>query len=220
MKKSVNTIKLAVVAGAVLLKTAQMNAAEVGSNFYIEAAAGPSFVQGTTIHSSWAPGASGTANFNTGIRGDLLLGYKLNESLALEFQTGAIYNTIDNLSIGGFVVGSRYGSADAYQVPILANVVYTKAINEKLTAYVGAGLGGVDTTVNVSDELGNFSDSSFDFAYQAKTGVKYHLTQNATVGIGYEFLGTTGSSWTFGDVPINTDGVFTHAIMASFAWAF
>ena len=38
---------------------------------------------------------------------------------------------------------------------------------------------------------------NFAFAYQAKAGLEYRLTENASLDLAYEFLGTTDPSWSF-----------------------
>jgi opacity protein-like surface antigen len=184
------------------------------SNMYAHADAGVSLVQDVTLHSG--PN-SGSASFDPGVRGDLAIGYNFNDSWAVELESGAIWNSID--SIGGQSLSSQGESFDLYQVPILVNVIYKYPIH-KWTPYWGLGIGGVFTDAEISQSGGSASSSDFTFAYQAEAGIKYALCSHAYVDIGYKFFGTLDHDWNFAGEQIDSDALFTHAVVVSFTWTF
>jgi len=66
-------------------------------------------------------------------------------------------------------------------------------------------------------------------ADQAKAGLEYRLTDNATIDLAYEFLGTTDPSWSFSqtatatgttDYTVKEKGFFTRSVVISFTWTF
>lgn len=99
-----------------------------------------------------------------------------------------------------------------YQVPVLANFLYTFPLESKFKPFVGVGAGGVFVMVDTGDD----SESDFVFAYQAMAGCSYAIRENFDVGISYKFLGT--SSPEFGGV--KTSDIFTHSILAQLNYRF
>jgi opacity protein-like surface antigen len=93
---------------------------------------------------------------------------------------------------------------------------------------VGLGVGGAASILSYNNSGYNLSDCSFTFAYQAEAGLKYALTKNASINIGYEFLGMTDPSWQFNqtigvtttDYQFKEKGFYTHSLSVSFTWNF
>lgn len=168
---------------------------------------------------------SGTTTFNLGIRGDAVLGYRFNKSWAAEFDTGLLWNSMDK--VGTNSLSSLGQSADTYTIPFLVNAIYQIPIKGPVSAYVGIGAGGAATILSYNNSGNNLSDTAFTFAYQARLGVKYALTKNASFDIGYDFLGMTDPTWhASANVGAPTDyqfkekGFYTHSLAVSFTWTF
>lgn len=183
----------------------------------------------TTRSSGIPPGifTSATATFNFGARGDVALGYNFNKSLAAEFDTGLLWNSADK--IGANTLSSINQSFDTYTIPILANFTYKIPIKGPWSSYVGVGVGGAASILVYNDSIGSdMVGDSFVFAYQAEAGLRYQLSQNASLGIAYDFLGTTDPSWNLNQTigatttfyQLKEKGFYTHSITLSFTWDF
>jgi opacity protein-like surface antigen len=204
-------------------------------NLYAHIDGGLSYQQDATLEetiSSATPPAiftSGTVTFKPGIRGNITLGYNINRSWAAEFDTGVLWNSIN--SFDGTSLSSVGASFDTYTIPLLANIVYRIPIKGPWAAYLGAGAGGAASILSYSQTyLGtrySWGGSSFVFGYQAKAGLQYNLSRNASVDIAYEFFGTTDPSWSstqnFGtpaDYQFKEKSFYTHSLVIGFTWTF
>lgn len=218
------TLRLITVTGAAIVVSAMgASASDLSDNLYLNADVGGVFQQDATFSQSVIPGVKQTATYNPGIRGDVTVGYNLDKSLAVELESGVICNSIDK--IGGVTLSSIPQSFDFCSIPILANVVYKVPTGNAWTPYLGVGAGGIVGMTDFKNQFGtHYCDSTFTFAYQAKAGVDYALTKNASVGIAYKFLGTLNQRYYLNGPSlsdhIKLDGIYTHAVMASFTWNF
>jgi opacity protein-like surface antigen len=168
--------------------------------WYLQVGAGPAFMQDVEDRNS-----SAKAAFNVGARFDVGLGYTINEHWSADFETGTIYSSLKDNSNVKF-----------YQIPFIVDGIYKFPLKSAFTPYIGAGAGGVATRLSM-DTAG--SDTDFAFAYQAQAGVTYSLSQNASIGLGYKFFGTTDHEWTTA-ITTKTKGLYTHSVILSFNWAF
>jgi opacity protein-like surface antigen len=191
------------------------------------------FQQSTTLDKTTSSGvgpsifSSGTTTFNFGFRGDVALGYNINKSLAAEFDTGLLWNSADK--IGVTTLGSANQSFVTYTIPILVNIIYKIPMKGPWSSYVGLGVGGAATILVYNNSIGSdMVDNNFVFAYQAEAGLSYKLSENASVGVAYDFLGTTDPSWNLSQpigltstfFHIKEKGFYTHSISLSFTWDF
>jgi len=167
--------------------------------------------------------------FHPGIRGDIGLGYNINNHWSAKVETGVIWTSYD--MVGNNKLSSNGNSVDLYQIPLLANVIYRLPLGERWTSYAGIGLGGVlsvydftlfDFTGSLNHTYGTETDIAF--AYQAETGVKYSLAENISFGICYKFFSSMDQNWNLNlhgvNAPVSLKGIYTHSIVASFAWTF
>jgi opacity protein-like surface antigen len=204
-------------------------------NLYTHLDFGGSYQQSTTLNQSLVNTttnvtSSGSAKFNLGVRADVVVGYNINPSWAAEFDTGVIWNSLD--SIAGVSLNQPYPlnqSFDTYTVPLLVNIVYKVPLKGDLIPYVAAGAGGAASILSYHRAHSGFMDSAFVFTYQAEVGLKYQLFPDASLGIAYEFLGTTDPSWhsvlTAGAALPTTyhfkeSGFYSHSLTISLTWSF
>jgi opacity protein-like surface antigen len=190
------------------------------------------FQQNATLDKTTSSGippsifTSGTTTFNFGARGDVALGYNLNKSFAAEFDTGLLWNSADK--IGTNTLSSLNQSFDTYTIPVLANLTYKIPMKGPWSSYVGIGVGGAASILVYNLNGSDLSDCNFVFAYQAEAGLRYQLSQNSSLGIAYDFLGTTDPSWNLSQtIGVSTTsyhlkekGFYTHSITLSFTWDF
>ena len=107
-----------------------------------------------------------------------------------------------------------------YQVPLLATVSYRLLLKSGWTPFVGAGVGGVKSLIDLKTPLGDLSNSDFTFAYQVVAGCNYAVSKNCEVGIAYKFLATQDHDWADGGISLRTDESISHSFLASFTWKF
>lgn len=208
--KITTVLATALVAGAPTLLKADDNA----DRFYVHADAGATFIQNVGFRVS-IPSLSGafSQHFSPGARGDVAVGYKLTDSLAVEIETGALWN--------------RSGSSvDLYQIPLLENLVYRAHLGNGWTPYIGAGAGAVfgifsaPVVQHGGTSATDTSDDDVTFGFQGKAGISYAISPCADVDLGYAFLGSFEHHWNIDGVHFDSDKIYTHAVLLSFCWKF
>ncbi len=184
----------------------------------------------TTLFQSAPFPSSTSATFNLGLRGNVALGYNITRLWAVEFDTGVLWNSMDK--VNGVPLDQPYPlnvSFETYTIPMLANVVFKYPLKHSLVPYVGIGAGGTASILSYSQANSSMEDCDFQFAYQVEAGLKYKFSERMSVGIAYQFLGTTDPSWrsTFSvagqpamDYQFKEKGFYTHSLVLSFAWNF
>ena len=163
------------------LAAVRANAADSG--WFVTGDAGPSFVHDLNVSSSgpFSLGPPTRISFRTGVRLDLDGGYRFDDSWALEMEAGYIYNSVK------FSNGGTSASTALHQVPLLLNGIYTLPFKWPVRPYVGAGLGGVVSTLTGSADANG--------AGQLLAGLKFQLSPRWDIGLGYKLLVTTKHEW-------------------------
>ena len=120
------------------------------------------------------------------------VGYDFGNNFSVAFTAGYYEAGIDSIDItSGGSRQSLSASGDVQLVPLMANAAYNVKLVDKLHWYLGAGLGTVHNDVTVDSAGGQhvgYDASSWDFGYQAFTGLRYDVCQNTSVHLGYRFL--------------------------------
>jgi opacity protein-like surface antigen len=198
-------------------------------SLYTDVNVGGAYQQNATVETTVTPSGgpptmtSQNTTFNLGVRGDVALGYNISDSWAAEFNTGLIWNSAGNSQPYPY-----NASIDTYTVPILVNAVYRIPFKGPWSSYLGVGGGGAVSILSYNASSYNLGSYNFAFAYQAKAGLEYRLTDKASIDLAYEFLGTTDPSWSFSqtvggtttDYSVKEKGFFTHSVVISFTWTF
>jgi OOP family OmpA-OmpF porin len=204
-------IPLLLAAGIVPLATPAFGQ-DFSSHLYLKADLGAAFQQEVRIH------GADLIDFHNGVRGDLAFGYQANSWFAVEFASGAIWNSGDK--IGGVSITSFGGSLDLYQIPMMGNVIFSTPAWHGFKPYIGGGVGGVAALLDFQRPLGAIRDMDFTFAYQAFGGLNYQLSKHFDLGVGYKFLQTDDHIWAQNGVTLKTGGTGTHSVTASLSWKF
>lgn len=220
------TAKYCLAAGGVLFLAAGYDRAESTNPWYLDVGTGAAITQNPSVRpSSLGSGGLPPMRLDTGIRGRIDLGYQMCPCWAVELETGVIWNSVN--SIAGNPV-DQGASADLYQVPMLAKLVY-KPWHGKFQPYISAGCGGAASTIDMSNISNasqiniyepSFGATDFGFAYQGEAGFKYKLSHNFDVGLAYEFMGTTDHNWSDHGLSLNTSGLLSHSIEVALTWHF
>jgi opacity protein-like surface antigen len=156
--------------------------------------------------------------FNDGIRGDLSAGYRFTPWCAAELAGGVVWNRAH--AIGGVPLSNYDGSMDLYEIPMMANIVFTLPLKHGFKLDFGGGVGAVAGILHFNNPLGDIHDTDFTFAYQFSTGLNYKLTENIELGLGFKFLQTNNHFWSENGVSLNTEGTATYSLTASLSWSF
>ena len=174
--------------------------------FYVNANAGANIMQNITASPG---GITGTLSTRPGVRATASVGYTVplacKTSIGLEFETGAIVNSLDKRTItsGGFTTTDDLNGY-YYQLPFLVNGVLVCHAVPRFTFYAGIGGGGVYSRLHVHavDNVagGDRNSSETDGAVQAMGGVRYLLLPNQEIGIGYKYSRGV-FEWEYGQQP-------------------
>lgn len=190
--------------------------------FYANAGVGVNIMG--DIKSSAGDGAHFKTSTDVGERISLGVGYMFpmakNTSVGLEFETGALVNTLDKVSASGTETGTVGLEGYYYQLPFLVNGVLVCHAVPKFTFYAGIGGGGVYSRLHVHRFGGATVDQDNDEttgAFQAMGGVRYQIAPNQEVGLAYKYLAVFVNNVEFGN---DTDTVNNHSVMATYTFHF
>ena len=164
--------------------------------------------------------AGGKVGFDPGVRFDYSGGFNFSRNFSGELETGVIANRLDTFN--GVSLSSMGQKGYLTQIPLLANLIFRAPLQYGITPYIGVGAGGVASTLYLRQPGDRGSDTDINFAYQAMAGVKWALTPNLELGVGYKFLGTPPHTW-FQDDPnfyTRSGKMFSHSILATLKFSF
>jgi opacity protein-like surface antigen len=173
---------------------------------------------------NFTSGTEPRATADPGFRFSFAGGWEIVPAFALELETGVLWNSIDKLD--GHRLSDSHETIDISQIPLLVNAVYTFPARGPFNAYVGVGVGGVFTTIDLGSDYYYYyyndhtTDTDAAFGYQAMAGLKYSIHPHMDVGVAYKFLGTTSHSWSDHYDHISADAIMSHSILATFAFRF
>jgi opacity protein-like surface antigen len=214
-------------AGATLLLAAanghaqQFTDNEFVKNVYVGMDSGFAFQRNMAMDSSFN-GSPGNITFNVGWTLNGNIGYRFSDYFAAELDTGVIWNSINKVGDQNL---SGVASAHLAEIPVLPNLVFTYPVGH-FKPYAGFGFGpalGMFYSSNIpgsASSNSSYHDTDLTFAYQVEAGLKYSLSDNIDVGLGYKFVGTSTHSWTDNGINLNTAGTAAHILEASFTWRF
>jgi hypothetical protein len=225
-KHSFKSIRWTVITGLACLAVVAGRAYAEGEGPFINADVGVSFVTGLP---------SGQ-DADVGMRFSVVPGYKIYNddtfSVSLQFETGVIWNQLDNSSMSGMgnmmqngmQNGMQMGGApktDMYQIPFMAGVEYAFHAGKLIEPYIGVAGGGAytewDTHWNSgggpgdANMSGDNTSSSVSAAVQGAAGVRFKIGEHMALGLGYKFLAT---------FPSGVDYLGNHSVLATFIWCF
>ncbi len=198
MITSKNRILTLGMAGALLCLASNLPAQNVLGKWYLGLDAGLALQPDITLKYA---GGEDRLVFDPGVRLGLSGGVHLHPSWRAELELGFIYNSVDART------------QDYFQMPILANLIYSVPLRGPFSAYAGAGVGGV-YTVFWTDLWS--TEEGLAFGYQGIAGVKYALNDGLDVGLSYKLLGTIEHDLG----PARSEGTLTHSILAAFTFKF
>lgn len=116
-------------------------------------------------------GAAVGANLGSNLRGEVELSYSSHDATGTAFASGAGTGTATGS------VGTLY---------LMGNLWLDLDTGSGITPYIGGGLGVADVMPNLTlDSTGTYNTNALAFAGQIGAGVKFALTDNMSVDLGY-----------------------------------
>jgi opacity protein-like surface antigen len=182
------------------------------SKFYFGSSAGIAWQQEITAKEKvFGVTTREKVRFDPGARLDFSFGYQFTESFAAEFESGVSYNAVS--SSGETSINS--GNVNFVQVPLFANAVYRVPTRGRFKPFLGAGAGGMFTSVQSFDLLSEFEgDNDAVFAYQGFAGLRYQITKTMDLGLAYKYTATLDH--TFDRLSATTSGNHSQSVLLSF----
>lgn len=202
-----------------------------GAGPYFRMGVGPTIFQNGTLKGYTLAGSAPfsaqnqTVSYNVGAAADGAFGWAFDKYAGLDFETGYIWGRINNIP-GYNANGSTIGN-----VPLLGNLTLSLPIpHTNIVPYIGGGAGGAVSTFDAhsfSDaamtQTAHGSESDTVFAYQAFAGVRFLLTPNLSLGVGYKYFATGNPTFSYppsSDLNVAFSGVHTHSILFSLQYNF
>jgi len=159
-------------------------------------------------------GTGGTLSLDTGYRVDGAVGYQFGRWVALELEGGYADNAVDKLTMGPMVAKPQ--DSRLTQIPVLASLVVRFENQTDWVPYIGAGAGGVMTSLKISGD----EDKDAAFAWQGKIGVIYKIEEQAWLDAGYKLLVASEQDFHLGGSSLQTKELFNHFFGISVVWKF
>jgi opacity protein-like surface antigen len=173
------------------------SAQTAGQGAYVSIYGGPSFFPDSKITDPAIPSSADLeASLDTGFQIGGAVGYHFNRNFRGELEGYYRRNALDSISASGTAFGialSNTAAVDGHasNAGVMGNVYWDFANSTKFTPYVGGGIGLSKVDVEISSGGASASDNDTVFAYQAMAGVKYALTSQIAVNVGYRYFATT-----------------------------
>jgi opacity protein-like surface antigen len=199
-----------------------------GAGPYFRANIGPTIFQDGTLKgfTGTSPYFSGPQNakvsYDVGASADLAFGYAFNKYFGLDFETGYVWTTLDNVN-GYYVNNSTIAN-----VPLLVNGTLSLPIpHTNIVPYIGGGVGGAVSEFHADDfsaQAGGSPVAEGDeddavFAYQGFAGVRFMINPNVSLGVGYKYFATGNPTFSYPPNPnlnIEFKGIQSHSILFTF----
>jgi|GEM_PF-5936769 len=145
--------------------------------------------------------------FKNGIGLNIGVGYQLCETLAVEVRSGVLWNEIKGFNetrmTGNTSVTATGGDGDVFQIPLMASLIYSIPISEKLSIGLKAGVGIQWTdfkasNIMLSEAIGlssvSYDHTSTAFRWEVGFQLANQIAHNVRIGGGVIFSGTSSVS--------------------------
>jgi opacity protein-like surface antigen len=202
----------------ILAPTASVGQEDDRSGPYGEFRGGGLFVADSDIEVTGIPGRH-TADYDAGFGISGAAGYRFDRHLRAEVEAGYQQAEVGELTVP--TAGVLDGDYDVRVVTGLINVIYDIDYWDALAVpYVGAGLGFGYVMVDSNAEAANPWDaSSTELAWNALVGVRFRVTRNALLSLGYRYLGTTDPDFSNSGTRVASE-FSSHEIFAGIGYEF
>jgi opacity protein-like surface antigen len=180
---------------------------------YLQVEAGGAFLQDTKFKDlTGATAGQLNGSFDPGARFDVALGYRFTDRWSAEIESGVAWNNMDTL-------GGAAADLAIYQIPVLLNGKYEFRTTSRFVPYLGLGLGPVINKLDQDVGLRTESAIAVTFGAQAMAGIRYELSERASLGLGYKFLASTEASFKE-NLQLRAERFLNHAVVVQLNWRY
>ncbi|MDA0296442.1 MAG: outer membrane beta-barrel protein [Planctomycetota bacterium] len=141
--------------------------------------------------------------FKNGLGLNIGVGYQLCETLAVEVRSGLLWNEIKGFNETGMNENITGGDGDVYQIPLMASLIYSIPISEKLSIGLKAGVGiqwtdfnasNIEVSDGVQNSVVSYDHTSTAFRWEVGFQLANQIAHNVRIGGGVLFSGTSSVS--------------------------
>jgi opacity protein-like surface antigen len=163
------------------------------NGFYLNTDLGPAWREKAVIKRFLDVANPGRLSFDTGIRFDIAAGYEFTPWLAAEIESGIVANNIQD-----------QGDSSLDSVPLMFNVVLKQKLWDCVTPFIGAGAGGVISTLSADDlvfynggspRIVHGDDADCVFGWQGFAGAKFDINEHWNLSLAYRYMWVDESAW-------------------------
>ena len=210
-------VMFAVAAGALMLSGLPAGAQDFGADgsFYVAARGGASRASDVELRELAGdgqpgfPGFDNEIDFDTGYRGSLAVGHNLGDfPIRPVFEIGYTNADVDELTVQGSAQDSSVLNGDIDSISFMGNLYYDFEIDRSTDFYLGGGIGISELRANFSGTgifspgFGNVFNPADDedtvFSYQLMAGLAWHVSDRASLDVGYRLFSSEDPSYSFG----------------------
>ena len=197
-----------------LTLAASLRASELSPGWYGAVSARGNFIEDTHLTQLGFFNGGNDVSFDPGIAFSARGGYRFCQYFSLEGEMGFTGNSIDHIS------GTSV-DADFFQIPFMANAVFSFPVRYNISPYFGAGMGGTTSIIdanhihvfNTGDDIFG-DDSTTTFCYQFFAGIHFAINERISVGVVYSYRAVDGPRFDE-DFPIEFHDLKNHSIGVS-----
>lgn len=157
-------------------------------------------------------GAIGTHLFTDDLRVEIEAAYSENKLKQIDFDGPG----------GQYDISGKFGI-----LTFMGNLWYDIPLSDEIKPYLGGGAGVaiVDGDFHYSgDDADAFNSTEVAFAFQLGAGLRWAVTDNITLDVGYRFRGIDGPTFDGGDFvgsdKYDTDWFYSHNVIAGVSFGF
>jgi OOP family OmpA-OmpF porin len=157
-------------------------------------------------------GLGSKADFKPDVAGDVRAGYQITPHWRVEGELAYRPGKVDYITTTGLYYTNAGGSVNATSA--MANILFDVLPNGPFDPFVGVGVGGVQTNVNMHGEApllpvqtSVIHDSRTRLAYQAIAGVAWAVTPRLNVDLTYRYLSSPGMVLAVSNGPLGVTSV-------------
>jgi opacity protein-like surface antigen len=206
-----------------------------GTGPYFRFGGGPSFYFDGTLkrYGVVAPVVQNArVTYSTGFALDFGMGYAFNKYVSVGFDTGYLETWINSVNSPGFSTGNAYVSnipfmAEAtfsYPIPHTIIIPYLRLAGGGSSSQFWANGSGFGSGTPIN---GTVVGSAWDtvFAYSATAGVRFRVSRNFSVAVGYNYFSTADTRYTYFDgfgnsIDVDFKGVQANTALVTLQWNF
>jgi opacity protein-like surface antigen len=194
---------------------------------YFKADVGGNVTEDIKLLEFFGPVTSGSKiKLDPGMRFGVTAGYDVCDWFAFEGELGIFAN-----KISGITDATRIDDAYFENLPFLVNAKFHLPYWYRVSPYIGAGVGGTASVLDVdhitiNDVTLHGNDAEVAFAWQALAGLRVMINKHMGVSVEYRYFVADGVRWHADDAfGTSSDEArfghsYTHSASVTFDWRF